>query len=73
LETGNPDDFHKLIGRAMDDTAFRGMLLDPDQRSQALRQVGIENPTKEQLSAIASALDAIGRAADTFGVMKAAM
>ena len=57
----------------MDDTAFRGMLLDPDQRSQALRQVGIENPTKEQLSAIASALDAIGRAADTFGVMKAAM
>jgi len=49
------------------------MLLDPDQRSQALRQVGIENPTKEQLSAIASALDAIGRAADTFGVMKAAM
>jgi ParB-like chromosome segregation protein Spo0J len=73
MRTQSPDDFHNLIGRAMDDVTFRAMLINPDQRAQALRQVGIENPTKDQLAAIAAALEAIGRAADTFGVMKAAM
>jgi hypothetical protein len=73
MATQDPGDFHKLIGRAMDDGEFRAMLINPAQRAQALKQVGIQDPTADQLAAINAAIEAIERAADTFGVMKAAM
>jgi hypothetical protein len=73
MATQNPGDFHNLIGRAMDDGEFRAMLINPAQRTQALRQVGIQDPTPDQLAAINAALEAIERAADTFGVIRAAM
>jgi hypothetical protein len=73
VATSKPDEFHTLIGRAMNDPAFRAKLIDPDQRAQALRQVGIENPTREQLTAIGEAFEAIERVSTAFGIVKAAM
>jgi hypothetical protein len=69
----NSGDFHTLIGRAMDDTEFRSRLIDPKRRSEALKEVGIHNPSERQMSALNAALEAIERAADTFGIVKAAM
>lgn len=50
--------FHQLLGRALTDHEFRGALMDPNQRVQALESMGIE-PNEEVLEALDRAINAL--------------
>jgi hypothetical protein len=60
----NPDDFHKLLGRALTDEQFRNTLQKNPEA--ALKEAGIE-PTPDKIAALKSARDSITKAHKAFG------
>lgn len=61
------DPFHQLLGRALIDVAFRKKLLDPKSRGEALKDIGIAKPTKQQLQALQNAITALETLYGSFG------
>lgn len=61
-----PDPFHMLLGRALVDEAYRKKLLKLSTRKRALKDIGIANPTKDQLDALQSAITAFGSLSGSF-------
>jgi hypothetical protein len=51
--------FDLLVGKALIDSKFRAKVLDPKRRAAALKEVGIANPTAEQLQALGNAISAL--------------
>jgi hypothetical protein len=64
--TTKPDPFHMLLGRALVDEKYRRKLLRLSSRKAALKDLGIANPTQEQLDALQSAITAFGALSSSF-------
>ena len=60
----NPDDFHKLLGRALTDDQFRTKLQKNPEA--ALKEAGIE-PSPEKVAALKAARESITKAHQAFG------
>lgn len=61
------DPFNLLIGRAIIDLDFQKRVLDEKTRLAALKEVGINRPTKVQLQALENAIQALRTMHGTFG------
>lgn len=59
--------FHELLGRALVDVEFREKVVDPTTRADALKDVGIHNPTANQLQALQNAITALQSLSGSFG------
>jgi hypothetical protein len=70
-EDGDPkkssDPFNELLGKALIDVAFREKLLDSKTRADALKDIGIANPTNMQLQALQNAITALETLSGSFG------
>jgi hypothetical protein len=62
------DRFNMMLGRAIVDKKYRSMLTSPDPLKQknALKELGIKNPTKVQLEALQKAVVALESLSGSF-------
>jgi hypothetical protein len=62
-----PNPFHMLLGRALVDEEYRAKLLNPKTRVDALKDLGIANPTDTQLKTLQKAITTLGSLSGSFG------
>jgi hypothetical protein len=53
------DLFHALLGKALLDEDYRNRLIDPNKRMKALEEIGLKNPTQDQLTAVQNSITAL--------------
>jgi len=53
------DPFSLLVGKALVDPGFRAKILDQGQQVAALKEVGIAQPTQDQLDALRRSITAL--------------
>jgi predicted ABC-type ATPase len=61
------DLFDLMLGKALTDPKFRKQLVNSDTMAAALKEIGIENPTKAQLQAVQNAITALTTLSNSFG------
>jgi hypothetical protein len=57
--TRGSDPFSLLVGKALVDDEFRAKLLDKDTQVAALKEIGIADPTPDQLRALNNSITAL--------------
>ncbi len=64
---GEPNKFHELLGRALVDEDYRKKLRDPATRVDALKELGIAQPTQRQLDDLQRSIQAVEDLSGVFG------
>jgi hypothetical protein len=61
------DPFYAMLGKALVDPEYQGRLLDETTRADALKELGIEHPTEDQLRGVGNAKTALETLRNVFG------
>jgi hypothetical protein len=67
LSKPSEDPFHAMLGKALVDLEYRGRLLNPETRADALKEIGVADPNEEQLQAVENAKTALQSLYGSFG------
>jgi hypothetical protein len=67
LSKPSEDPFHAMLGKALVDLDYRDRLLDPTTRADALKEIGVADPSEDQLTAVENAKTALQTLSGSFG------